>query len=94
MIIYNIGNGRSAKNLLNVDEVFRKSQQSVLYPINPLYDLNAGKLTVSCSRAFTRIFRMFDVNKDGLLSDAELNAFQHKIWGLTLIERDFTGWKK
>jgi len=84
----------SAKNLLNVDEVFRKSQQSVLYPINPLFDLNAGKLTTACTRAFTRVFRIFDADGDGLLNDAELNAFQHITWGSTLIERDLSGWKK
>lgn len=84
----------SAKNLLNVDEVFRKSQQSVLYPINPLFDLNAGKLTSACTRAFTRVFRIFDADGDGLLNDAELNAFQHITWGSALIERDFSGWKK
>ncbi len=84
----------SAKNLLNVDEVFRKSQQSVLYPINPLFDLNAGKLTPACIRAFTRVFRIFDADGDGLLNDAELNAFQNITWGSTLIERDFSGWKK
>lgn len=84
----------SARNLLNVDDVFRKAQEAVLYPLTPLYDLNTGKLTASCTRALTRIFRVFDVDKDGLLSDSELNAFQHKIWGVTLFERDFSGWKK
>ncbi len=83
----------SAKNFLNVDEVFTKSQQSVLCPIWPLYDLNTGKLTADCSRALTRIFRIFDVDRDGLLSDAELNAFQRKIWGVSLLEKDLSGWK-
>mmetsp|Transcript_33057 Transcript_33057/g.69568 ORF Transcript_33057/g.69568 Transcript_33057/m.69568 type:complete len:839 (+) Transcript_33057:42-2558(+) len=84
----------SAKKLLNVDELFCKSQHSVLYPICPLYDLTMGKLTETCSRAFTRIFRMFDTDRDGLLSDMELNIFQQKIWGISLTEKDFSGWKK
>ncbi|KAL7535182.1 hypothetical protein ACHAXR_007070 [Thalassiosira sp. AJA248-18] len=84
----------SAKELLNVDEVFLKSQQSVLFPISPLYNLNTGQLTPACTRAFTRIFRMFDMDRDGLLSDAELNDLQQKVWGVPLTEKDFTGWKK
>lgn len=84
----------SAKELLNVDELFTKSQQSVLCPIWPLYDLNTGKLTAAFSRAFTRIFRVFDTDRDGLLSDAELNAFQQKIWGVSLLEKDISGWKE
>ena len=84
----------SAKRLRNVDEVFSKSRQSVLYPISPLYDLSAGKLTPASTRAFTRIFRMFDKDQDGLLSDDELNAFQQKIWGTSLLEKDITGWKE
>ncbi|KAL3811580.1 hypothetical protein ACHAXA_006865 [Cyclostephanos tholiformis] len=83
----------SAKILLNVDEVFTKSQQAVLCPIWPLYDLNTGKLTVDCSRALTRIFRIFDTDRDGLLSDAELNAFQKKFWGVPLLEKDLSDWK-
>lgn len=84
----------SAKMLLNVDEVFTKSQQSVLYQIWPLYDLNTGKLTAACSRAFTRVFRIFDIDRDGLLSDSELNAFQQKNWGVSLLEKDLNGWKE
>lgn len=84
----------SAKKLLNVDEVFIKSQHSVLYPITPLFDLNRGRLTAACSRALARIFRLFDADKDGLLSDAELNVFQQTIWGISLSEKDFSGWKK
>eukprot|EP00581_Thalassiosira_minuscula_P006595 CAMPEP_0183703718 /NCGR_PEP_ID=MMETSP0737-20130205/1358_1 /TAXON_ID=385413 /ORGANISM="Thalassiosira miniscula, Strain CCMP1093" /LENGTH=859 /DNA_ID=CAMNT_0025930515 /DNA_START=80 /DNA_END=2659 /DNA_ORIENTATION=- len=84
----------SVKKLLNVDEVFLKSQQSVVYPIAPLYDLHTGRLSAACRRAFTRIFRMFDDDRDGLLSDVELNSFQEKIWGVSLTEKDFAGWKK
>jgi len=84
----------SAKNLLNVDEVFLKAQQSVLYPISPLYDLNTGNITTKCTKAFTRIFRMYDVDNDGLLSNAELNAFQNRAFHVPLVERDVSGWKK
>lgn len=83
----------SAKNVLHVDDVFNKAKIAVMYPIKPLYDLVGGRLTPACSRAFTRIFRMFDLDRDGLLSDDELMAFQSKIWGETLIERDVIEWK-
>lgn len=66
----------SAKTLLNVNDIFDKAQQAVLYPIGPLYDLTEGRITNNCCKAFTRIFRMFDEDKDGLLSDLELCTFQ------------------
>jgi Ras family protein T1 len=84
----------SAKNLLRVDEVFLKAQQAVLYPFTPLFDLNTGRLTENCRRAFTRIFRMFDKDNDGLLSNAELDAFQYQTFRVPFVERDITGWKK
>ena len=84
----------SAKNLLHVDDVFNKAKVGVIYPIKPLYDLVGGRLTAACTRAFTRIFRMFDLDRDGLLSDDELRGLQNKIWGVTLIGSDVTEWKK
>ena len=84
----------SAKNLLNIDEVFKRAQQSVLYPINPLYDLNSGRLTGNCARALSRIFRIFDKDSDGLLSDSELIGFQREVWGNDLTKRDVANWKK
>ncbi|KAL3923657.1 MAG: hypothetical protein SGILL_001530 [Bacillariaceae sp.] len=84
----------SAKNLLRVDEVFLKAQQAVLYPFTPLYDLDLGRLSEDCQRAFTRIFRMYDRDHDGLLSHSELDRFQHETFHVPVYERDLTGWKK
>jgi len=84
----------SAKNLLRVDEVFLKAQQAVLYPFTPLYDLDVGRLSEDCQRAFTRIFRMYDRDNDGLLSHSELDRFQHETFHVPVYERDLTGWKK
>mmetsp|Transcript_354 Transcript_354/g.641 ORF Transcript_354/g.641 Transcript_354/m.641 type:complete len:903 (+) Transcript_354:769-3477(+) len=84
----------SAKNLLRVDEVFLKAQQAVLYPFTPLYDLDIGRLSEDCQRAFTRIFRMYDRDHDGLLSHSELDRFQHETFHVPVYERDLTGWKK
>lgn len=84
----------SAKNLLNVNDVFVKAQHAVIYPINPLYDLSAGTLTPACKHAFTRIFRMFDEDGDGLLSNRELQRFQSYCFRVSLMEGDLAGWKK
>ena len=84
----------SAKNLLRVDEVFLKAQQAVLYPFTPLYDLDIGRLSEDCQRAFTRIFRMYDRDHDDLLSHSELDRFQHETFHVPVYERDLTGWKK
>jgi len=84
----------SAKNLLRVDEAFLKAQQAVLYPFVPLYDLDIGRLSEDCQRAFTRIFRIYDRDKDGLLSHSELDRFQHETFHVPVYERDLTGWKK
>jgi GTPase SAR1 family protein len=85
----------SAKNLLRVDDVFLKAQQAVLYPFTPpLYDLETGRLTAECKRAFTRIFRMYDRDHDGLLSDAELDRFQRETYNVAVFDRDLAAWKK
>eukprot|EP00977_Amphora_coffeiformis_P028319 scaffold34925_cov150-Amphora_coffeaeformis.AAC.8 len=85
----------SAKNLVRVDDVFLKAQQAVLYPLTPaLYDLSAGRLSTECQRALTRIFRMYDADHDGLLSDTELERFQRETYHVTAFDRDFTAWKK
>jgi mitochondrial Rho GTPase 1 len=85
----------SAKNLLRVDDVFLKAQQAVWYPfVPPLYDLQTGQLTVACQRALTRIFRIFDRDHDGLLSDIELDRFQRETYHFAIVDRDLAAWKK
>lgn len=85
----------SSKNLIRVDDVFIKAQQAVLYPfVPPLYDLETGQLTIECKRAFTRIFRMFDSDHDGLLSDTELDRFQRETYHVAVFDRDLSAWKK
>ncbi|KAH8825190.1 mitochondrial Rho 1 [Flagelloscypha sp. PMI_526] len=66
----------SAKLPLNVSEVFYFAQKAVLYPTAPLYDSRDHILKPSCTRALTRIFKLCDTNKDGILDEAELNEFQ------------------
>ena len=86
----------SAKALFHVSEIFQKAQHAVLYPIKPLYDLKEDSLTEECERVFVRIFRMVDIDQDGLLSSAELKAFQNtcfRVWG-PLLDENIVGWNK
>ncbi|XP_058795660.1 mitochondrial Rho GTPase isoform X2 [Phymastichus coffea] len=66
----------SAKTLQNISEMFYYAQKAVLHPTTPLYNYDSQELTEECKIALQRIFRICDVDNDGLLSDAELNAFQ------------------
>lgn len=85
----------SAKKLINIDGVFLKARDAVLYPITPaLYDLEKYCLADNCKRSIMRIFRMYDVDNDGLLSSIELNAFQQYAFTEHLREEDFKGWQK
>ncbi|XP_011494605.1 PREDICTED: mitochondrial Rho GTPase isoform X2 [Ceratosolen solmsi marchali] len=66
----------SAKTLQNISEMFYYAQKAVLHPTTPLYNYDTQELTDECKTALKRIFKICDVDNDGLLSDAELNAFQ------------------
>ena len=77
---------------LNVSEVFYFAQKAVLHPTAPLYDsrehvswrhfsvwlkLNPLQtLKPKCLEALKRIFKISDIDKDGLLDAQELNQFQ------------------
>jgi GTPase SAR1 family protein len=84
----------SAKNLVRVELVFERAQHAVLYPFAPLFDLAKGKMTTESQKAFERIFRIYDQDHDGLLSNAELDTFQYQTFHLPLVERDLRHWKK
>ncbi|XP_011881968.1 PREDICTED: mitochondrial Rho GTPase isoform X1 [Vollenhovia emeryi] len=66
----------SAKTLQNVSETFYYAQKAVLHPTTPLYNYDTQELTEECKTALQRIFKICDVDNDGLLNDIELNAFQ------------------
>lgn len=48
----------------------------MLHPTAPLFDQEAQTLKPRCVRALKRIFILCDLDRDGALSDAELNDFQ------------------
>lgn len=74
----------SAKLPLNVSEVFYFAQKAVLYPTAPLYDSRDHVLKPACVDALRRIFKLLDLDKDALLSDAEIDHFQKKCFGQPL----------
>ncbi|MCH88561.1 mitochondrial-like Rho GTPase 1-like, partial [Trifolium medium] len=74
----------SAYRNIKVLEVFCLAQKTVLYPIAPLFDEESQTLKPRCERALKRIFILSDHDRDGALSDAELNDFQVKCFNAPL----------
>jgi Ras family protein T1 len=86
----------SAKLLTNVKEIFYFAQKSVLYPTAVLIDVaeDSRPLRPACIAALNRIFQLCDADCDGLLSDAELNAFQQRVFKATLQPHEIEGVKR
>ncbi|KAJ3315081.1 ERMES complex Ca(2+)-binding regulatory GTPase gem1, partial [Blyttiomyces sp. JEL0837] len=74
----------SAKQPLNVSEVFYFAQKAVLHPTAPLYDSREHTLKPACIDALRRIFKLCDLDKNGILDDEEINEFQQKCFGAPL----------
>jgi Ras family protein T1 len=83
----------SARALVNIAEVFYFSQKAVLHPTAPLYDSREHTLKLACEAALTRIFRICDLNRDGLLDDVELNEFQTICFAAPLQKAELEGVK-
>lgn len=74
----------SAKTLKNISEMFYYAQKAVLHPMAPIYVSDRQELTPECITALTRIFKVCDLDNDGLLSDRELNGFQRRCFDAPL----------
>ncbi|AES96214.1 mitochondrial Rho GTPase 1 [Medicago truncatula] len=74
----------SSYKTFEVREVFFFAQKAALYPMAPLHDQESQTLTPRCVRALKRIFTLCDHDKDGALSNAELNAFQVRCFNAPL----------
>lgn len=74
----------SAKELLNVSELFYFAQKAVLHPTAPLFSPSSQQLKPDCEEALKRIFRISDINNDGFLDDIELNEFQIRCFNAPL----------
>ncbi|CAG8484180.1 4298_t:CDS:10 [Ambispora leptoticha] len=83
----------SAKQPLNVSEVFYFAQKAVLHPTAPLYDSREHVLKPACKNALKRIFSLCDADKDGVLNDDELNDFQRKCFNAPLQQQELEGVK-
>ena len=85
---------RSSAKLLNVDSVFYFGDLVVTFPLGPLYDPLKADFTISCKRAFARICRIYDNDKDGLLSDHELSSLQYSCFENSLNDEDIMAVKR
>ncbi|KAL7747724.1 ERMES complex Ca(2+)-binding regulatory GTPase gem1 [Sorochytrium milnesiophthora] len=83
----------SAKQPLNVSEVFYFAQKAVLHPTAPLYDSREHVIKPLCAEALQRIFKLCDADKDGILNDDELNEFQRKCFNAPLQQQELDGVK-
>lgn len=74
----------SAKELKNISEMFYYAQKAVLHPTAPLFSADSKELKSLCQAAMSRIFKISDVDNDGLLNDKELNDFQNRCFNTPL----------
>lgn len=84
----------SAAKLIQVVEVFYYAQKAVLHPTAPLFDQESQTLKPRCVRALKRIFIICDQDRDGALSDEELNDFQVKCFSAPLQPSEIEGVKR
>ncbi|KAK9292151.1 hypothetical protein L1049_020798 [Liquidambar formosana] len=84
----------SAFKHIQIPEVFYYAQKAVLHPTGPLFDQETQTLKNRCVRALKRIFILCDHDRDGALSDAELNDFQVKCFNAPLQPSEIVGVKR
>ncbi|KAJ0080118.1 hypothetical protein Patl1_22648 [Pistacia atlantica] len=84
----------SALKQIQIPEVFYYAQKAVLHPTGPLFDQETQALKPRCVRALKRIFILCDHDRDGSLSDAELNDFQVKCFNSPLQPSEIVGVKR
>lgn len=77
----------SARSLKNISELFYYAQKAVLHPTGPLFDAEAKLLTPKAETALARVFKVCDLDNDGVLNDRELNFFQRRCFNAPLQPR-------
>ncbi|KAL6562515.1 Mitochondrial Rho GTPase 1 [Orobanche gracilis] len=83
----------SALQHIQIPEVFYYAQKAVLHPTAPLFDQEQQVLKPRCVKALKRIFILCDRDRDGALSDVELNEFQVKCFNAPLQPSEIEGVK-
>lgn len=83
----------SARVHRNVNEAFFLCQKAVTYPVAPLFDTKESVLKPATVNALRRIFYLCDKDRDGYLSDREIDNFQMKCFGKPLNEEDLANIK-
>ncbi|PIG89784.1 Rho GTPase 1 [Aspergillus arachidicola] len=78
----------SAREHRNVNEAFFLCQKAVTHPIAPLFDSKESALKPAAVAALQRIFYLSDKDRDGYLSDKELEDFQMRCFEKPLSEED------
>ncbi|KAG5414070.1 hypothetical protein IGI04_001637 [Brassica rapa subsp. trilocularis] len=84
----------SALKQLQAQEVFCYAQERALHPTGPLFDQESQSLKPRCVIALKRIFILCDRDRDGALSEAELNDFQVKCFDAPLQPSEFEGFMR
>jgi Ras family protein T1 len=70
--------------MMNTNDLLFYAQKSAVCPLRAIFDSSRGQLTEACKVALERIFKLCDKDVDGVLNDAELNAFQEVCYGGSL----------
>ena len=81
----------SAQTVFQIKSVFYYAQKAVIFPLAPLFSARSGELSPGFRAALRRIFRVFDSDHDGLLSDNEMASFQSHCFRYELYEDDIAG---
>ena len=84
----------SARQMINVSEVFYFAQKAVVHPSGPLYDPQENVVKEACLSALQRIFRHCDLDGNGFLDDSELDSFQRRCFRQPLQKTDIQGVKE
>lgn len=85
---------RCSAKMLDVDSVFYYAENVITFPIDPLYDVLTSDFTAQAVGAFKRIFRLFDDDCDGYLSDAEIATLQLRCFQIEFANDEILALKK
>jgi mitochondrial Rho GTPase 1 len=64
------------------------ARSSVLNPVFPIYDYEANTFRPKAKKAFERIFKILDEDKDGSLNDSEMKKMQHRVFNTPFSDED------